>query len=82
MTLFLQRNVLDDIEYLTRKLIEYKKWELEINLHKTHNACFGQEQSDLLLEGGELIKQCTECKYLGIKINREGAQESEMNGRI
>jgi hypothetical protein len=36
----------------------------------------------LLLEGGELIKQCTEYKYLGMKINREGTQASEINERI
>jgi hypothetical protein len=52
---------LDDIEYLKRKLVEeYKKWRLEINLNKTHYMCVGQQQSDLLLEGGELIKQWTE----------------------
>jgi hypothetical protein len=64
---------LDAIEYLTRQLIEeYKKWGLEINLEKTHYMCIEQQQSCLFLEGGELIKQCTEYKYLGMKINIEG----------
>jgi hypothetical protein len=70
---------LDDTEYLTRKLLEkYRKWGLEINLSK----CIGQQQSDLLLEGGELIKQFTEYKYLGMKINREGTNDSKINERI
>jgi hypothetical protein len=71
---------LGDIEYLTRKFIEEnKKWGLEINLDRTRCMCVGQQQSDLLLEGGELIKQCTEYKYLGTKINREGTRDSEIN---
>jgi hypothetical protein len=44
--------------------------------------CIGQQQSDLLLEEGELIKQCTEYKYLGMKINSEGTHVSEINERI
>jgi hypothetical protein len=43
--------------------------------------CIGQ-QWDLLLEGGELIKQCKEHKYLGMKINREGTNDSKINERI
>jgi hypothetical protein len=35
---------------------EYKKWGLEMNLDKGHYMCIGQQQSDLLLEEGELIK--------------------------
>jgi hypothetical protein len=71
---------MDDVEYLTRKLIEqYKLWGLEINLDATHYMCIGQQQSDLLLEGGESIKQCTEYKYLGMKINREATHNSQIN---
>jgi hypothetical protein len=44
--------------------------------------CIGQQQSDLLLEGGELIKQCPEYKYLRMKINREGTHDSKINERI
>jgi hypothetical protein len=61
---------------------KYKNWELELNLDKTHYMCIGQQQSDLLLEGGELIKQCTEYKYLGMKINREGKHDSKINETI
>jgi hypothetical protein len=61
---------------------EYKNWELELNLDKTHYMCIGQQQSDLLLEGGELIKQCTEYKYLGMKINRQGKHDSKINETI
>jgi hypothetical protein len=37
--------------------------------------CNGQQQDDLLLDEGELIKQCTEYKYLVTKINREGTHD-------
>jgi hypothetical protein len=71
---------LDDIGYLTRKFIEEnKKWGLEINLDRTRCMCVGQQQSDLLLEGVELLKQCTEFKYLGTKINREEKYDSEIH---
>jgi hypothetical protein len=35
-------------------------------------------RSYLLLKGGELIKQCTEYKYLGVKINREGTSDFKL----
>jgi hypothetical protein len=44
--------------------------------------CTGKQQPDLLLEGGELIKQCTDYKYLGIKINREVTNDSKINESI
>jgi hypothetical protein len=73
---------LEDTEYFTRSYWKkYRKWGLEINLSKTHSMCIGQQQSDLLLEGGELIKQFTEYKYLGMKINREATNDSKINER-
>jgi hypothetical protein len=44
--------------------------------------CIGTQQSDLLLKQGELIKQCTEHKYLRMKIHREGTNDSKINERI
>jgi hypothetical protein len=41
--------------------------------------CPGQQQIDSLLKGGELIKQCIQHKYLGMKINTEGPNYSETN---
>jgi hypothetical protein len=48
-------------------------------IYITHNICIGQQQSDLRMEGGEVIKQCTEYKYLEMKINTEGTYNSEIN---
>ncbi|XP_060530458.1 uncharacterized protein LOC132704465 [Cylas formicarius] len=55
----------DDVEYMTRNLIEeYKKWGLEVNLPKTKYMCIGGAQRDLLLEDGQTIKTCEPYKYL------------------
>lgn len=63
----------DDIEYMTRKLIEeYKKWGLEINIKKTEYMCIGGTQQDLTLGNGEIIKHCDAYKYLGMTITQEG----------
>lgn len=63
----------EDLEYMTRKLIEeYTKWGLEVNLSKTEYMCIGGEQRDLILNSGKTIKQCTEYKYLGMRLTNNG----------
>lgn len=74
----------EDIEYMTRKLIEeYNKWGLKINLEKTLYMSCGEEMKDLVLEDGMgCIKGCEECEYLGVKINSTYSQESDIKYRI
>jgi len=61
---------LDDMQYMARKLKEeYEKWGLTINLEKTKYVCLGEGKEILKFEGGEEIKPCTECTYLGTKID-------------
>jgi len=61
------------MEYMARKLKEeYEKWRLAINLEKTKYACMGEGKETLKFDGGEEIKPCTECTYLGTKIDQWG----------
>ena len=61
----------DDMEYMARKLKEeYEKWGLAINLEKTKYVCIGEGKETLKFYGGEEIKPCTECTYLGTKIDQ------------
>lgn len=54
---------------MTRKRIEeYTRWGLEVNIDKTEYMCIGEEQKDLALLNGQRIKVCKEYKYLGLKI--------------
>ena len=72
----------DDINYMTRKLIEeYQKWGLEINTNKTEYMCIGGEQQDLILEEGKKIKCCTKYKYLGMQITNDGLLDTAIKER-
>lgn len=75
----------DDLEYMTRKLIEeYDKWGLEVNLQKTEYMCIGGEQQDLILEQQQQhqqIKQCKKYKYLGMHITNDGSLDEEIKHR-
>lgn len=65
---------IDDIEYMTRKLIEeYDKYGLEVNIDNTEYMCIGGQQQDLRLTTGQtIIKHCRGYKYLGMKISQDG----------
>ena len=61
---------------MARKLNEeYEKWGLTINLEETKYIYIyiyiyiymGEGKEILKLDGGEEIKPCTECSYLGTK---------------
>ena len=55
----------EDITYMLRKLKEeYDKWGLSINFKKTEYMCVGGTAKNLHIEQ-EIIKTCTEYKYLG-----------------
>lgn len=72
----------EDMEYMTRKLIEqYEKWGLEVNLEKTEYMCIGGEQKDLVLNNGQKIKQCSEYKYLGMKLSQNGSLDQAIKER-
>lgn len=74
----------EDIEYLTRKLIqEYSLWGLKINMDKSRYMTIGDLPQDLILEENlGTIKYTEEYKYLGIKITKDGKQETEIRNRI
>ena len=73
----------DDMEYMARKLKEeYEKWGLAINLEKTKYVCMGEGKETLKFDGGEEIKPCTECTYLGTKIDQWGDNTTEIKHRI
>jgi hypothetical protein len=64
------------MEYMARTLKEkYEKWGLTINLEKTKYVCIGEGKETLKFDGGEEIQPCTECTYLGTKIDPLGLKE-------
>ena len=73
----------DDMEYMARKLKEeYEKWGLATNLEKNKYICVGEGKESLKFDGGEEIKPCTECTYLGTKIDQSGDNTAEIKHRI
>ena len=70
----------EDMEYMLRKLLEeYEKWDLKVNLDKTFYMGFGIETEDLILEDQKgFIKVCEEFDYLGVRIDKEDRQESDI----
>jgi phosphate uptake regulator len=60
----------------------YEKWGLTINLEKTKYECMEERKEILKFEGGEEIKRCTECTYLGRKIYQLGDNITEIKQRI
>lgn len=73
---------LDDLEYMTRKLIEeYRHWGLEVNVAKTEYMCVGGPQQSMILEDGQVIEGCEGYKYLGTKISSSGTLEEAIKER-
>lgn len=73
----------EDLEYMTRKLIEeYNNWGLEVNIKKTKYLSIGAPQSHLNLNDGQQIERCEEYKYLGVKITADGKMDSEIRTKI
>jgi len=60
----------------------YEKWGLAINLEKTKYVCMGEGKEFLKSDGGEEIKPCTDCTYLGTKIDQSGDNTREIKHRI
>ena len=75
----------DDMEYMARKLKEeYEKWGLASHTFrkKKLNICMGEGKEILKFDGGEEIKPCTECTYLGTKTDQSGHNTTEIKHRI
>ena len=71
------------MEYMARKLKEeYEKWGLAINLEKSKYVCMGEGKEILEFDGGEEVKPCTECTYLGTKIDQLGDNTTKIKHRI
>ena len=68
----------DDIEYMTRKLLEeYRRWGLEINLGKTEYMVAGGEGSNLVIDD-DVIKHTKEYKYLGVLITSDNRDDKDI----
>jgi hypothetical protein len=73
----------DDMEYMATKLKkEYEEWGLTINLEKTKYVCIGEEKEVLKFDCGKEINPCTECTYLGTKLDQSGDNTTEIKHRI
>ena len=71
------------VSYPRRKLKEeHEKWGLAISLEKTKYVCMGEGKEILKYDGGEEIKPCTQCTYLGTKIDHSGDNTTEIKHRI
>jgi hypothetical protein len=69
------------MEYMARKLKEeYEEWGL--NFKETKYVCIGGERETLKFYCREEIKPCTECTYLGTKIDQLGDNTSQIQHRI
>ncbi|XP_044749542.1 uncharacterized protein LOC123310188 [Coccinella septempunctata] len=72
----------DDLNYMTRKLVEeYKKWGLEVNVKKTESMCIGGTPQNITLEDGTQISHCTEYRYLGMKLTHDGTLDAAIKDR-
>jgi len=71
----------EDLEYMTRKLIdEYELWGLKLMLKKLNT---GDTSRDLQLADGKgIISHVNKCTYLGVRITKDGNHEPEINDRI
>lgn len=56
----------DDMDYKSRKLEEYGKWGMILNITRTEYMCIGGQSEDLRLERGPVIKYCNIYKYQAI----------------
>jgi len=69
---------------MTRKLIdEYELWGLKLNVKKTKYMQIRDIPRDLQLEDGKgTINYVNGYTYFGVKINKDGNHEPEINDRI
>ena len=76
--------VYEDLEYMTRKLIdEYELWGLKLNVKKTKYMDIGDTSRDLQLKDGKMIIiHVNEYTYLGVRITKDGNHEPEINDRM
>jgi hypothetical protein len=73
----------DDMGYMARKLkVEHDKWGLAINLEKTKYVYMGERKEMLKFDSWEEIIPCTECTYLGTKIDQLGDNTTEIKHKI
>lgn len=73
----------DDIEYMSRKLIEeYEKSGLKFNFEKSHYMVIGGKKQNLILENKGVIKYSNKYKYLGVTITDDGRNHVEMKERL
>jgi len=71
-----------DSNYMIRKLHEqYKIWGLEINYVKTEQLTIGSEGNDMIIDHNK-IKDCTQFKYLGVIITKEGNSNEDIDNKI
>jgi len=71
------------LEYMARRLKEeYEKWGLATNLERTKYVYMGEGKGSLKFDGREEIKPCTECTYLGTRIDQLGDNTTEMKHGI
>ena len=63
----------EDLEYMTRKLIdEYELWGLKLNVKKTKYMAIGDILRDLQLEDWKgIISHVNEYTYLGLRIAKD-----------
>jgi len=68
----------EDINYMTRKLIEeYEKWGLDINVSKTKYMVVGGNGQDLLTHRG-IIEYVKEFNYLGFTLTDDGRDNKDI----
>jgi len=73
----------EDLEYMTRKLINEYELGLKLNVKKTKYMAIGDTSRDLQLEDGKgIISHVNEYTYLGIRITKDGNHKPEINDRI
>ena len=72
----------EDLEYMTRKLIdEYEMWGLKLNVKKK-NSMYGHRRHIKRLTTRRLEGDNKLCTYLGVRLTKDGNYESEINDRI
>lgn len=61
---------------------EYNKWGLTMNMNKTKYLCIGEDSSNLKMTNNERVENCNQYKYLGIVIENNGRDDTEIKNRI
>jgi hypothetical protein len=70
----------DDLEYMTRKLIdEYQLWGFKLYVKKTKYMAIGDTSRDLQLKDGKgTINHVSEYVYFWLRITKDGNHEPEI----